>query len=125
MLNKLRKLFSKKETIYTSSNPENTYKTIITDEFIKVEQPNRKPEIIHWEDIDEIWLINTDEGPFFPDVWLALYGKKEGCTLPQGTKGFEEVFDIVSKYKNFSFENFIDSMSCSENKRFILWKREQ
>jgi hypothetical protein len=114
------KLFGQKK----SQNPEDDFVITITDEIIRVEHPNRKTEEIFWKDINEIRFINTDGGPFTIDVWLALIGESSGCLIPQGTKGCEQVYDIVSKYDGFDFENVIKSMSCSDNEQFLLWKRK-
>jgi len=32
-------------------------------------------------------MINTDQGPFLPDVWLVLIGKEKGCAIRQGSEG--------------------------------------
>ena len=114
------KLFKKAKSI----NPEDDYIVTITEKDIKVEHPERKTEQISWEDIQSIKLINTDDGPWLPDVWLALLGNGTGCLIPRGAKGFDEVYDIVSKYDGFNFENFIKSMSCSDNAEFDLWAKK-
>lgn len=114
------KLFGKK----SAQNPEDDFVVTITDDFVRVEHPNRKTEEIFWKDINEIRFINTDGGPFTIDVWLALIGDNNGCLIPQGTKGCEQVYDIVSKYEGFDFENVIKSMSCADNEQFLLWKRK-
>jgi hypothetical protein len=105
--------------------PEDEYLITTTEEFIKVEHPRRETETILWKDIEAIKLINTDEGPFAPDIWLVLIGKDSGCLIPQGSKGFETVYNIVSEYENFNFENFIESMSCTDNAEFLLWRKEE
>jgi hypothetical protein len=105
-------------------NPEDNFTVTITKEYIRVEHPERKTEEVLWNDITEIKLINTNAGPFAPDVWLALLGENSGCLIPQGAKGFETVYDIISKYENFNFENFIKSMSCTDNEEFLLWKKK-
>jgi hypothetical protein len=116
----LEKIFGKPKP----KNPEDNFIVTITDEFIRVEHPERKTEEILWKDIKEIKLINTDAGPFAPDVWLVLLGDNSGCLIPQGSNGFETVYDIISKYENFNFENFISSMSCTDNEEFLLWKKK-
>ena len=104
--------------------PEDDYTVTITDKFIKVEHPHRKTEQVVWEHIIQIKLINTDQGPWSPDVWLALLGDEDGCLIPQGAKGFDEVYEIVSKYEGFNFENFIKAMSCTDNAEFELWTKK-
>jgi hypothetical protein len=102
-------------------NPEEAYTVTITETYIRVEHPENKPEQVMWENITEIKMINTDEGPWLPDVWLALSGNEGACLIPQGAKGYDEVYDIVSKYQGFNFENVINSMACSDNAEFPLW----
>ena len=105
------------------TQPEDNYTVTINDNSVKVEHPKRATEEIDWEDIEEIRLINTDQGPWLPDVWLLLLGKGKGCSLPQGAKGFDDVYDVISKYEGFNFENVIKSMSCTDNAQFELWRK--
>lgn len=102
---------------------EDYYEVEITEKSIIVTHPNRPTEQIDWREIEEIKLINTDEGPFLPDVWLVLMGNGKGCSIPQGSEGWDKVYDIVSKYKDFDFENVIKSASCTDNQIFKLWKK--
>ncbi|MES2779136.1 MAG: hypothetical protein V4651_04475 [Bacteroidota bacterium] len=71
-MNFFKKLFSKHE----AKQPEDYFKTTITDEFVKVEHPERKTEQILWKDIIEIKFINTDTGPFAPDVLVGADRRK-------------------------------------------------
>ncbi|MDP9076995.1 MAG: hypothetical protein M3O71_06195 [Bacteroidota bacterium] len=112
-------LFSKK------IQPEDLYLVTITDEQVKVEHPKRKTEVLFWDDLHTILLINTSLGPWQPDVWLTLVGDNGGCMIPQGAKGYEEVYDIVSQRDGFNFENVILSMSCTDDKEFLLWTNKQ
>ena len=104
-------------------HPEDFYTVTITAEYVRVEHPKLKTEQIAWTDIEIIKLINTDEGPFAPDIWLTLIGKSSGCMIPQGAKGYEEVYEIVSKYENFDFQKVGESMTCTDNRDFILWEK--
>ena len=115
-MNIFKKLFAPK------LQPEDYYKTIITDNSIRVEHPKRETEEILWRDIKEIKLINTDAGPAAPDIWLALFGENSGCLIPHGSKGFDEVYEIISKYENFDFENVTKSMTSTSSEHFSLWK---
>lgn len=117
------KIFGSKSENSNRKQPEDYYETEITDIYVKVTYPKRVNEQIDWIEIEEIKLINTDEGPFLPDVWLILTGNGKGCSIPQGSDGWNKVYDIVSQYDGFNFENVIKSASCTDNKTFELWKR--
>jgi hypothetical protein len=115
-------LFKKKKT-----NPirglVNDFVVTITDHGIKVEHPRRKTEQVSWRNIKEIKFINTSTGPILPDIWLAVMGDEDGCLIPQGAKGFDSVYDIVSKYEGFDFDNVTNSMRCTDDAEFILWQK--
>ena len=117
------KIFGSKNENTNRKQPEDYYETEITDVYVKVTHPKRKTEQIDWNEIEEIKLINTDEGPFLPDVWLILMGNGKGCSIPQGSDGWNKVYDIVSKYDGFNFENVIKSASCADNETFELWQK--
>ena len=112
------RLFSKNK-----KHPEDDFMVSITNESIKVEHPKRKTEQVEWKNIKEIKMINTDSGPWLPDVWLALIGENDGCLIPQGANGYDHVYEIVSKYEGFNFENVIKSMPCTDNAEFKLWNK--
>ena len=114
------KLFKRQEP-KKATNPESDFLVTITDIYIRVDHPNRKTEQVLWDNIQEIKLINTDEGPWFPDIWLALIGKEDGCLIPHMAKGFDEVYEIISKYEKFNFENWCKSMTCTDNAEFPIW----
>jgi hypothetical protein len=118
-MNFFQKLFGKTK----SNNPEDDYVVTITDTSIKVEHPERKTQQIYWNSIKTIKFINTDEGPFLPDIWLTLMGENEICMIPNGAKGYDTIYNIVSAYEGFHFEKVIESMGCSENAEFLLWEK--
>ncbi|TGD59799.1 hypothetical protein [Flavobacterium humi] len=118
-MNFFKNIFNKPK----KKQPEDYFETTITEKFVRVEHPEREAEQIFWEDVNEIKFINTDQGPFAPDIWLALIGENSGCLIPHGSTGCEKVYDIVSKFENFNFENVIRSMSSCANEEFVVWKR--
>lgn len=113
------KLFKKKRV----EPKEENFIIKVTDQFVEVKYPRKEAERVNWDDLVEIKLINTDQGPVLPDVWLALIGSDSSCLIPQGVEGYEEVYDIVSKYEGFDFKNVIKSMSSTGNEQFELWKK--
>ena len=117
------KLFGTKCDISDQRRSEDLYKTQITDTYVKVTHPGREDEQINWDEIEYVKLVNTDEGPFLPDVWLILLGNGKGCSVPQGSEGWTKVYEVVSKYEGFNFERVIESAGCTDNKIFDLWKR--
>jgi hypothetical protein len=109
----------------TKVQPQEQYIITITDEAIKVNYPNQSVESILWTEINVIVLINTNAGPSQPDIWLALKGDNNCCTIPHDSDEFEKIYNIISKYEGFNFDNFIKSMSCADNAEFLLWTKTE
>lgn len=115
----LQRLFN----VFGAKSPESFYEVKVTDQSVSVSHPKHGIEKINWNQINQIKLVNTDVGPAGIDIWLNLVGDNTECFIPHGHQGFQEVYDIVSKYNNFNFNNFIESMSCTDNKEFLLWEK--
>lgn len=103
--------------------PEEEYLTEINADYVIVKHPKKRYEQIAWAEIERITLVNTDEGPFLPDIWLVLSGGGKQCAIPHGSNGYNEVFKVVSDYEGFHFERVIESMGCTDNATFVLWER--
>ncbi len=105
--------------------PEDYFEVTITDEMVSVEHPQRKKEQVKWADIETIKIITTDQGPAQPDVWIALLGSETGCLIPQGAKGYDEIYDRISQYEDFNFENVIKAMGSTDNEEFLVWSKNK
>lgn len=114
------KLFKRRKRM----EAEDFYNLTLTENYLRIEHPKLETQQLYWNDIQEIKLINTDEGPWLPDVWLSLANGDNRCLIPQGAVGYDEIYERVSKYEEFNFENVIQSMTCTDNQEFLLWTRK-
>lgn len=81
-------------------------------------------EEIAWQDLVEVQIVTTDEGPFVDDVFFLLVGGNgKGCCVPQGAPGSGPLLDRLQALPNFDNDQVIRAMGCSENARFVCWKR--
>lgn len=78
---------------------------------------------IELDDLKEIWMINTDEGPMLEDLWW-------NCLLADGTElsiGSEIVSDDVEEWflslSGIDLEAFTRCMRCTDNRRTLLWRQ--
>ena len=104
--------------------PEDLYTIEITNDFIKVTHPQENGKTVLWDNITEIHIQTTDEGPYRPDVWLVLIGIDTYCRIPQGNNSYDVIYERVSKWDGFDFEAYIESMSSTENAIFLIWKAD-
>ena len=104
-------------------SPEKEYTVVMTRNGVACEHARRKREFVAWDEICEIRLVTTDDGPLLPDVWLMLVGRQGGCSAPQGVVGYDELYDRVSRFSGFDFESVIAAAACIDNAEFICWRR--
>lgn len=98
-------------------------KVLCNDEGVSVEHTNGTIESALWDEIIKISVITTNQGPIADDVFLVLFKEEEGVLIPSEAEGYNEVFERVSKFDEFDFQKYIDSMSSTINKEFICWER--
>ena len=107
-----------------NQHPEDHYRVTITAITLEVAYPPAERDTVKWNDINTILIVTKDQGPAQPDVWLTLISDEGKCMIPQGAPGYDDVYDIVSKYKAFDFENVIKAAMCTDNKEFLLWSNK-
>lgn len=107
-----------------SAQPEDAYIVNITESIIECLHPKWNFGKVKLNVIHTIKLVNTNEGPWLPDIWLTLVDDDNICRIPHGSKGFDQVYNIVSKYDNFNFDNVTQSMSSTDNEEFLLWTKK-
>jgi hypothetical protein len=84
-----------------------------------------KLEAVTWTDLVEVQIVTTDEGPFVDDVFFLLVGADgSGCCVPQGAPGSEELLERIQRLPDFDNDKVIAAMGCSENARFVCWKKK-
>ncbi len=82
-------------------------------------------ERVRWDDLEEVGILTTDEGPQCEDVYWLLLGAdgKSGCVVPQSIKGMNELLDRLQKLPGFNNQSVIEAMGSTSNAKFICWKR--
>ncbi|NQY99879.1 MAG: hypothetical protein HRT45_04315 [Bdellovibrionales bacterium] len=72
------------------------------------------------EEVDYIVIKNTDAGPFFEDVFFLIFAKEQSWQIPFSGSG--EFLRRVKTFPHVNMENFIKSMTCTENRLFVLYR---
>jgi hypothetical protein len=58
------------------------------DERIVRTLPDGTQEWVRWDDLQEVSILTTDEGPFIDDVFWILSGSATGCAIPSECDGW-------------------------------------
>ena len=75
------------------------------------------------ETIDEVVIVTTDDGPFADDVfWVLRCGDREEV-IPDGSPASANLLETLQKLPGFDNEAVIKAMMCTDNARFVVWRR--
>ena len=85
----------------------------------------KKTESVRWDQVDQIKVETTDEGPDVCDVFIILIESqnKKGVVLPQDRAETEIVIDKILSFPNFDYRTWVIAMGSAENATFDVWKK--
>ncbi len=88
-------------------------------------RPDGTRETIRWDDLDEVRILTTDEGPWQEDVLFLLIAADGqcGCAVPQSSDGSQQLFEQLQQLPGFDNEAVIEAMTSTANAEFVCWKR--
>src|SRR6266480_3322286 len=99
--------------------------TVQVDEngVLRVDGPVR--EQIKWDEVVEIRIITTDEGPFREDVFFALVGSNgKGCLVPHDAAARTKLLEELQvRFAGLDNETVIKAMGSTSNDNFLVWKK--
>jgi hypothetical protein len=103
--------------------PESLYIVKLSSDAVSCERPDGKTESVRWDDLREVEIITTDQGPFVPDVFWVLHGATTGCVIPEGATGERELMERFQHLPGFRFEAVIKANVSAQNQRFVCWEK--
>lgn len=84
-----------------------------------------RTESVLWDDLREVRIITTDEGPLTDDVFWLLVGDSGGCAVPSEADGAKDLMARLQQLPGFRNDMVIKAMASTSNAEFICWKRGQ
>ena len=97
----------------------------VTEEECIHTRPDGSSESLRWDQLAEVGILTTDEGPFREDVFWMLLGadSTSGCAIPQGVEGNELLLARLQQLPGFDDAMVIKAMGSTANASFPCWKR--
>ncbi len=83
-----------------------------------------KVQAVTWEDLMEVSIVTTSDGPFAEDVFFVLVGRNDtGCVIPHGAPESEVLMQKLGHLPGFDYEPAIRAMSSAVDAKFVCWRR--
>jgi hypothetical protein len=101
------------------------YPIHIDDHGVRRELADGKVEQVAWDDLREVAVLTTGDGPFAEDVFFVLAGQGgTGCVIPQSTPESSQLLEQLQRLPGFDNEAFIRAMGSTTDATFVCWRRQ-
>lgn len=92
---------------------------------LTIKRPFRGVMVLEINDLDEIGIETTDQGPFAEDLFWILKQGPIRLRVGDPHPVFRQLMDSFGSLQDFDWETFADAMSCLENQYFPCWTRNR
>ena len=105
-------------------DPESRFVIQMTESAVSCHRPDGVIETVRWDELQQVQVLTTSDGPFAPDCfWLLRGPETTGCCIPQGATGDAELLDRIQKLPGFNNQAFIEAMGSTQEAIFTCWQR--
>jgi hypothetical protein len=113
------------DSLHGKGPPPERERVTFDDEAVTRRMVDGSTETVRWDELEEVWILTTDEGPFVEDVyWMLVAGEgKGGCAVPQGAEGSDRLLERLQQLPGFDNDAVIAAMGSTDNARFVCWRR--
>jgi hypothetical protein len=116
----ISRLFKTKDSAPEPSGKPASREAVTFDEIgVQRVMQNGKVESVTWDDLQQVFIITTDEGPFQEDVYWMLAGSSSGCAVPGSAQGVKELLPRLQALPGFKNEAVIEAMGSAQNAKFL------
>ena len=109
----LRDLFRRRRTDLTVE---------ITDEGIARSLGDGRVEAVTWDELTEVRILTTSDGPWADDVFFVLVAGEHGCVVAQSFAS-EDFVRRLQSLPGFDNEQMIEAMGSVSEAQFSCWRR--
>ena len=105
--------------------PDPYIETITIDDSGISRRAGSTNEHIRWEDVDEIRIITTGDGPYGEDVFFALVDNlQRGCMITnEAAVEHELVKQLHARFEGIDDAAIVTAMGSTSDASFLIWKR--
>ena len=96
---------------------------VFDEEGVRHDRTDGVTETLRWDDLREVRILTTDQGPYLDDVIWVLTGTAGSCAIPSETDGMGELLTRLQQLPAFDNEAVIKAMASTDNASFVCWRR--
>ncbi|MFF0491124.1 hypothetical protein ACWDSJ_22775 [Nocardia sp. NPDC003482] len=95
----------------------------INDRFVRRTLDNGRVEEVLWQELSEVRIITTADGPFADDVFFVLIGARgNGCVVPHSAAD-PHFLARLQQLPGFDNDKVVEAMCTVQDRQFLVWRR--
>lgn len=101
------------------------YETVQVDDSGVLRIEGELREQVAWNNVNEVRIVTTDEGPYREDVFfLLMEGENKGCVVPHEAAVRTDLLqELQRRFAGLDDATVIKAMGSTSNNTFVIWKR--
>ncbi|SMC29436.1 hypothetical protein SAMN02745857_03834 [Andreprevotia lacus DSM 23236] len=107
-----------------SASPREAPAIQLDDDGLTQVMRNGEVHTVHWNELAEVSIVTTDDGPLADDVFWVLSGERERCVVPGSAEVIGRLLRRLQALPGFRNDAVIDAMGSSGRARFVCWQRD-
>jgi hypothetical protein len=110
---------------FRRSSKSRTHSIYLTDECVTHERADGTRETLRWDQLEEVGIVTTADGPFTEDVYWVLLGpdRRTGCAIPAFASGMDQLIARLQQLPDFDNDAVIRAMGSTTEARFQCWTK--
>ena len=93
------------------------------DTAVRRVSPEGGVEEVRWDDLAEVRIVTTSDGPFSENVhWLLVRSDGEGIAV-QGSSVKDDLLGRLQALPGFDHEQMALAMGSTDDAQFLCWQR--
>ncbi|HEY9753867.1 MAG TPA: hypothetical protein V6C97_01755 [Oculatellaceae cyanobacterium] len=96
----------------------------MTDEAITRTVSSGETESVRFDDLEEVYIVTTDQGPFVEDLFYVLKGHHGGTIIGQEWASRVGLMERLFKLPNLNLEQIVQAMASIDNHAFLIWRED-
>jgi hypothetical protein len=95
----------------------------IDEQGVRQALSNGKVESVAWDELIEVYILTTSDGPFTDDVFFVLEGRNgTGCVISQAAPEGSLLLERLQRLHGFDNEAVILAMSSTDEQKIVCWR---
>jgi hypothetical protein len=105
--------------------PEAAERVAVDARTIRRHRSDGGVEEISWEQLAEVHIVTTDEGPWADDVFwlLSNEGHSHGVVISNSAEGLPALLESLQALPKFDNAEFAKAMGSTSKNQFLVWRR--